>query len=67
MELRALESKKIKLIDINGEEFIGTVGDYIYPEDNGGQEAIIIDCKRLAIQFNAEEISSAEILNHSNN
>lgn len=45
MELRNLEGKTVRLIDNEGKEYKGYVGDYIYPEDNEpeGVEAIILD------------------------
>ncbi len=53
-------SKHIKLIDIDGAVFIGTVGDYIYPEDNApsGEEALVLDIEGFVhpIQFDASEI-----------
>ena len=44
MKLYKLEGKRVRLIDREGEEFEGVVGDYIYPEDNEpeGVEGIIL-------------------------
>ncbi len=63
MRLSTLEGKEIKLTDIDGDRYVGAVGDYIYPEDNNGQEAIIVDNgDSLPIQFNLDEIVSVEII-----
>lgn len=45
MKLYKFEGKRVRLIDREGEEFEGVVGDYIYPEDNEleGVEGIILD------------------------
>ena len=36
-----LEGRKVKIITIDGEEFIGNVSDYIYPEDNESEAAML--------------------------
>ncbi len=63
MKLSTLEGKEIKLTDIDGDEYIGAVGDYIYPEDNNEQAAIIVDNgDSLPIQFNQDVMVSVEII-----
>lgn len=45
MNLVRYYNKKVKIVDNDGEVFVGVVNDYIYPEDNEPveQEGIIID------------------------
>ncbi len=73
MELsQALESKKIRLVDIDGDVYEGKVGDYVFPDDNEpeGVEGIILDDPvrndgykyQNPVQFNAPEIKSIEII-----
>lgn len=71
MELYEYEGERIRLIDTEGEEFEGVVGDYVYPEDNDPEvEAIILDDVVRGdghkysnpIQFNETEIKSIEII-----
>ncbi len=65
MNLRKLEGKKIRLIDIDGKVFTGYVGDYVAIEDNNSEEeAIILDIISHSnpIQFNKSEIKSISIL-----
>lgn len=72
IELSALERKRIKLVNGNGQTFEGIVGDYIYPEDNVPQEieAIIVNCPTRGdgfkyenpVEFTASEIKSIEII-----
>lgn len=65
---QALEGKKIRLIDLDGDEFEGTVSDYIYPEDNepeGVAGICIEDCPQRPgqwIGFNENEIKFIEII-----
>lgn len=72
MELRKLEGKHIRLIDVDGDVFEGLVGDYIFPDDNEpeGIEGIVMDYPMQGdgkkspylIQFNASDIKSIEII-----
>ena len=45
MNLIQYYNKKVKIIDDEGNTFIGKVNDYIYPEDNEpvGRESIAVD------------------------
>ncbi len=64
----SLEGKKIKIVTVDGEEFVGTVSDYIYPEDNEleGCSAIAVEnCLQRPgqwIGFNDYEIASISIM-----
>lgn len=72
IELSALEGKKIKLVNKDGQTFEGIVGDYIYPEDNVPQEveAIIMDSPMRndgfkyenPVEFTEPEIKSIEVI-----
>lgn len=66
MSLRKYEGKRVRVITAGGNEYVGKVGDYIWPDDNeecGGCEAIILDGKDGLIgQINAPDIKSIEIL-----
>lgn len=66
IELITIEGKCVRLVDIDGDEFVGMVTDYIYPDDNEpeGEEGIIMDIKGYnnPIQFNAHEIKTIEII-----
>lgn len=72
MELHKFEGKRVRLIDSEGEEFEGVVGDYIYPEDNEpeGVEGIVLDGLTGAdgrkykspVLFNAPDIKSIELI-----
>lgn len=66
MNLRDYEGEQVRIIDTSGREFIGKIGEYIYPDDNEPEvEAVILyNRKRYSnpIQFNAPDIKSIEIL-----
>lgn len=66
MNLRSFEGKKVRVITTDGDECIGKVGDYIWPEGNedfGGCEAIILDFDDGGLcQINGPEIASIKIL-----
>lgn len=66
IQLVETEGKKVRIRADDGKIYEGTVGDYIYPEDNepDGEEGIIIDNPKYShpIQFNAHEIKSIEII-----
>lgn len=72
MELCKFEGKCVRLVDNEGEEFEGVVGDYIYPEDNEpeGVEGIILDYPTRGdgrkyqnpVLFNAPDIKSIEVI-----
>ncbi len=62
-----LEGKKVRLIAVDNEEFIGIVADYIYPDDNepeGLSGIILDDCPKrdYPIRFNEDEIKSITII-----
>lgn len=65
---QSLEGKKIKIVTVDGEEFVGIVSDYIYPEDNEpeGCSAIAVEnCLQRPgqwIGFNDYEIASISII-----
>lgn len=65
---KELEGRKVKIINADEEEFIGTVTDYIYPEDNEpeGVAAIAIEnCPQRPgqwIGFNETDIKSVAII-----
>ena len=64
--IQALEGKKIRLIDVDGEEFEGIVEDYIYPEDNEPEEVAAVDMRvkdsENWISFYKNQIQSIEVL-----
>lgn len=66
MNLRNLEGKKVTLTDNDGEQFIGVIGDYIYPEDNEpeGVAGIVIDSPQYKnpLQFNEDEIKDIRVI-----
>lgn len=71
MRLIDYEFKTVKLTDIDGQTYIGYVGDYVYPEDNDSEvEGIILDNtvrsdgfkSQYPIKFNAPEIKSIEVI-----
>lgn len=42
-ELKHYYGKKVTVVDVDGETFIGLVDEYIFPEDNeNGEESIVI-------------------------
>lgn len=63
---RELEGKKVRIVDIGGRQFTGTVGDYIYPEDNEpeGVAGIILDSPRYKnpLEFNERNIKSVQVI-----
>ena len=71
MKLTDYEFKKVKLTNIEGQTFVGEVGDYIYPEDNEPEvEGIILECPvrndgykyEYPVRFNEPEIVSIETI-----
>lgn len=65
MKLRKYVGKNVKIIDVDGEEYVGKIGDYIWPDDNEPEvEAVILDNPEYAnpVQFNATDIKSIEII-----
>lgn len=74
IDLKTLVGKRIQLIDMDGDTFIGQVCDYFFPDDNPPdftEEAIAvhnpIKNSRISyanpVVFNASEIKKVEILN----
>lgn len=64
---QSLEGRKVKIIDVDGELFTGTVSDYIFPEDNepeGIAGIILEDCPQRSylLGFNETEIKSIEVI-----
>lgn len=64
---QSLEGKKVKIVDVDGELFTGTVSDYIFPEDNepeGIAGIILEDCPQrpYLLGFNETEIESIEVI-----
>lgn len=62
-----LEGKKVKIITTDNEEFTGRVSDYIYPEDNEPEIAMLAveDCPQRPgkwIGFYENEIQSIQII-----
>lgn len=67
MELWKYESaKKLRIVTVRGNVYIGTVPEYVWPDDNeenGGEEALMFELPDgKPTQFNASEIRSIEIL-----
>ncbi len=67
MNLRRLaeESRKVRIVNTNGDEFFGEVGDYIWPDDNDVDvEAIILDNPDFPnpLQFDATDIKFIEVI-----
>lgn len=65
MDLKTLVDKKVRIIDIDGQEFLGMVTDYDYPEDNEPEEESIIiedELRSQSIMFYGREIKSLEII-----
>ncbi len=73
MDLKGLEGKSIRLIDIAGDEYVGRVSEYIYADDNVPVEveAIVLDYPikngrtkyNNLIEFTSKEIETIEIIN----
>lgn len=65
---QSLEGKTVRIIDSDGDMFVGRVTDYIYPEDNEpeGVAGICMDrcpqCPNQWIGFNETDISSIEVI-----
>lgn len=63
-----LEEKKVRIVDIDGETFLGIVSDYIYPEDNEPEGVSAIDIESCpqrsgkSVSFNENEIKSIEVI-----
>lgn len=57
-------NERVKIVDDEGQTFIGTVTDYVYPEDNEPKaESIIIDTDDgEVLEFFEETISEIEII-----
>jgi len=65
MSLARFEHKKVKLITVKDEVFIGVITDYSYPEDNVPEEEGIItrdDINKTSILFLKNEIKSITII-----
>ena len=54
----------VKIVDTDGNSYLGTVADYVYPEDNEPEsESIIIDTlEGMAVEFFEEIISSIDVI-----
>lgn len=61
---RELEGKKIRVITMDGDEIVGTVEDYIYPEDNEpeGVAGIDVKCADGWVGLNEPDIKSFELI-----
>jgi hypothetical protein len=65
---QSLEGKRVRIVDIDGEIFEGTVGDYVYPEDNEPEGIAAIDIENcpqspgMLIGFNETDIKSIEVI-----
>lgn len=72
MELYKFEGKYVHIIDADGEEFTGRVGDYVWEDENEdfGCDAIILDNPTRGdgyqyenpVQFNSSDIVSIKVL-----
>ncbi len=67
MEIRKFEGKNVRLVNIDGEVFVGRAEDYIFPEDNepeGVESITLYDCpQRLhPVEFYATDIRSIELI-----
>lgn len=64
MNLKQFYGEKVKIVAGNGTVFLGTVNDYIFPEDNeSGKESIVVDTiENQAIEFNESGIQTIEII-----
>ena len=69
MELKQYCGKHVRIVDVDGETFEGSVTDYIYPGDDDTElESIIIDCTKgklagKAVEFWERDIISIKIIN----
>lgn len=61
---RELEGKKIRVTTTDGNVFVGTVEDYIYPEDNEpeGVAGIDVKCADGWVGLNEPDIKSFELI-----
>lgn len=61
---RELEGKKIRVTTTDGNEFVGTVEDYIFPEDNEpeGVAGIDVKCADEWVGLNETDIRSFELI-----
>ena len=72
MELRKYEGKNVRLIDVDGDGFIGYASDYIFADDNAPEEVESIVLSHptrddgyvydTSVEFTAHEIRSIEII-----
>ena len=62
MNLQIYEGKKVRIIDVDGQEFEGIISDYIYPEDNAPEEkeAVVLEIpnRNDYIEFLDEDIQT---------
>lgn len=65
---QALEGKRVRIVDVDGDIFEGTVSDYFYPEDNvpeGVAGIALEDCPQRPgawVGFNAPDIKSIKLI-----
>ena len=59
LNLDVYENKKVKIVDIDGDTFIGKVTLYTQPNDNDGQEAVALD---TGWWFDESDIKSIEVV-----
>lgn len=65
LNLMQYDGKRVKIVDDEGQTFIGRVNDYIYPEDNEPveRESIIVDTDNGEIlEFYEEIIKTIDII-----
>ena len=65
MSLIQYYNKKVKIVDDEGQTFVGKVKDYIYPEDNEPveRESIVVDTADGEIlEFHEEIIRTIDIV-----
>ena len=67
MNLRQYEEKMVKLVDTDGDEFIGYATDYCFPDDNepeGIASITLMDVSGYTnpIEFYENQIKSIEII-----
>jgi hypothetical protein len=55
--------EKVKIVDTGGNSYLGTVTDYVYPEDNEPEiESIIVDTlEGSVVEFFEDNISSIDV------
>lgn len=63
MSLVKYLDEKVKIVDANGNNYLGTVTDYVYPEDNEPEiESIIVDTlDGSVVEFFEDNISSIDV------